>query len=663
MTPPRPGALAGLYGTSIYRNDIQGLRALGALIIMAFHIWASKVSGGVDIFIVVSGFLMTSLLLRGWLTSGTKFTFDFWSKIIVRIAPSAYLVLLTTVIIGYYVLPPATVSAFIDEAIAAALHLENWMLVRRSVDYLASDIPASPLQQFWALSVQVQFYAVLPFLLIPLAFFSRRMNTAKPLVAGFALLLVLSFMYATHKVAEDPVGAYFNTFARGWEFLAGGVLFLLSPLLKLSRRTSMLLAILGILLVLCSAFLVPGGALYPGPVALIPVAAAILIIVSGVSGVYQSKLLSSKVMVFLGGFSFTIYLWHWPVLIFYKEMYRQAEVSLLPGLAIIIISIALAYITQKIEVVVKRVVGKKVLYGYVAGILCLIPVGVGIHHLKSEINDIRLSVMAEWQAYDFSVQTLDNGIYEEYEFTEISRQELISARDHLPESYSNNCHQGVRGSDVITCDYGDVAGDKTVVLVGGSHALQWLPALGAIGARNGFKIVSMTKAACMFGPAASANASCHRWNMQALQTIIDLAPDLVVTNSTRAAGGLEIVPDAYVESWRRVTEQGIPLLGIRDNPWFHFDVPECIARNPDNHLNCSVKRSEHLAEINPALQYSDLIYSMDMTEYICTEERCPVTFNGHLMYRDRHHIHVPYVSLMTNVFEAQMRRVYPTLFE
>lgn len=656
------GVLATLYGASFYRKDIQGLRALGALIIMAFHIWFNKVSGGVDIFIVVSGFLMTALFLRGWLSSGVIFTFGFWSKIIVRIAPSAYIVLLFTVVAGYFLLSPSIIAEFIEEAMAAAFHLENLILMKRSVDYLASDMMPSPIQQFWALSVQVQFYAMLPFLLIPLAYLSNRIRSASVLLSGVVLVLLASFIYAYYKVEQDPVTAYFNPLARGWEFLAGGVLFLLSPWLRLGKKASAVLALLGIAIVFCSAFLIPRGAAYPGPVALIPVMAAVFIILSGLSGVYTNRFLSSRAMVFLGSMSFTIYLWHWPVLIFYKQIFNEMHVSLFSGLTIILLSVVLAYLTMLFEGYIKNAVGKKVIYGYLLGVVFFLPTTALVYYFSVNIKNIQEDAVSDWREHDFSQGILANGISEEDEFY-VSRRELIAARIILPEPYGTDCHQNSDGYEVKTCSFGEIGSEKKVILVGGSHAMQWLPALDEVGVRNGFEVINMTKSACPFGHLESANASCSAWNKSALEEIIRISPDLVVTNSTRTAIKKEYIPDSYLEVWKRIRSHDIPIVGVRDNPRFDFDVPECVHRNSGNHYSCAVERSEYLKDTNPALAHNGLINSLDMTEFYCGDDFCPVTFKGYLMYRDRHHLHVPYVRLMADEFEKKMIEAYPELFE
>jgi len=150
---------------SEYREDIQGIRAVGAILIMIYHIWLNKVSGGVDVFFVISGFLMTGILVKQYNEKGRILPVLFWAKIIKRLAPSAYLVLLATLIGSYFFYPVPLWPSLLSEVIASALHVENIQLIRKSVDYLAREVPPSPVQQFWALSIQIQFYIFLPFVI------------------------------------------------------------------------------------------------------------------------------------------------------------------------------------------------------------------------------------------------------------------------------------------------------------------------------------------------------------------------------------------------------------------------------------------------------------------------------------------------------------------
>ena len=225
--PTADGAvLSGAATRDDYRHDIQGIRAISALLIAVYHIWINKVSGGVDVFFVISGFLMTGVLIRQIHQLDRIRPLIFWGNLIKRIAPCACTVLLFTLVAGYFIVPEPLWSQLIQETLFSALNLENIELMRRSVDYLARELPPSPVQQFWALSTQVQFYLLLPPVLMLALWIGRRKGSVSrtPLLLGIGLVAVASLFYSIVETAREPVSSYFNPAARVWEFFSGALL-------------------------------------------------------------------------------------------------------------------------------------------------------------------------------------------------------------------------------------------------------------------------------------------------------------------------------------------------------------------------------------------------------------------------------------------------------
>lgn len=649
------------YARSDYRYDIQGIRALGALLIMVFHIWFNKVSGGVDVFFVVSGFLMSSILLKGYFLDGTVNPFPFWGGIVKRVAPSAYLVLGVTLVVSYFIGSPAFLMGVVKEVIASALHLENIQLIRTSVDYLSSDRPPSPVQQFWALSIQIQFYVVLPFILIPLAFFSKRKGNSWPLFLGVVFIIISSFIYAVISVKSDPTSSYFSPFSRIWEFFFGILTFLFVSNFKFERYKQ-ILGISGIALIIGGAIFIPRGSGFPGFVSLIPVLGAIFIIISGTNGYkgLANKVLSSKPLVFLGGISFTIYLWHWPIFILYKDYSGHESVGFVQGLLIIIASVFLAYITnKKIESPFRNIPREKVFTNFSIGLLFFLPIITMAFMLKYEISSVitesRLKLDST-SAESFS----GNSVYLEDQRSEINRKEIISANGVMPESSYNGCNQ-TGESEVLTCDFGDLESNRDVVLVGSSHAQQWLPALNEIGKKNNFKVISMTKNGCSLGVTEESARACQEWNAGAIEEIINIKPYAVITNSTKTSiDRKEFVPKAYVKSWERLASNEINVIGIRDNPRFKFEVLDCIYKN-SNSLDlttCSIDRMDILLKTDPAIRYKDIIHIVDMSDMLCTSDKCLSTFSGKVMYRDSNHVSVEYVHFIKDNLGDKLKNIF-----
>ncbi len=643
-----------------YRNDIQGLRAVGALIIMIFHIWFNKVSGGVDVFFVVSGFLMASIVLKGYFSKGTVSPFPFWGGVIKRVAPSAYIVLGATLLASYFITSPVSIYSVLHEIIASALHLENIQLIRLSVDYLSTDRAISPVQQFWALSIQMQFYVVFPLILVPLAYLSKKKQTSAPLFLGVVSIILASFIYAMMLSKNDPAMSYFNPLSRIWEFFFGSLSYLvIANIKKIKYRQA--LGIVGIALIVGGAIFIPRGANFSGPISLIPVLGAVFIIMSGVGGKgLVNNLLSHKFLVFLGGISFTIYLWHWPILIFYKEYFGYESVSLLQGLMIMIVSTILAYLTsKKIESPFRKIPREKVLVNFSIGVLFFLPVMVAAFVFRHEVVSTTEKTLSALKREPVEPFAGDRIHLEEDDF-EPHRNRLLTIKKIVPAAYAEGCNQSMTGEEVTTCDFGDLNADKEIVLAGGSHAVQWITALDEIGKNNNFKVINMTKAACPLGAVEDSNESCHKWNESALEEIANINPYAVITNSTRTdLDKGEFIPESYIDSWKAINANGIEVIGIRDNPRFAFDVPECLHRNRNNPDpdTCTVDRADVLLATDPAIEYQDLIKSIDMSDMFCTDDKCLTTFSGKIIYRDAEHISVEYAHFIKDNFETKLKEV------
>ncbi|WP_201529609.1 acyltransferase family protein [Psychrobacter frigidicola] len=648
------------YILSGYRNDIQGLRAIGALIIMVFHIWVHKVSGGVDVFFVISGFLMSSIILKSFFVHNIINPFPFWGGIIKRVAPSAYVVLGTTLIASYLIISPVFIAGVVNEIIASALHVENLQLMRQSVDYLASDGLPSPVQQFWALSIQIQFYIILPLVLIPLAYISKRKKTSLPLFLGVALIIFLSFSYAVISVKNDPTMSYFNPLSRVWEFFFGVLSFLfVSNINKVKYKE--VLGSLGIFLIIGGAIFIPKGAGFPSYVSLIPVLGAMLLIISGSKGNgLVNDILSNKILVFLGGISFTVYLWHWPILILYKEYFGYNTISLFHGLVIMLTSIILAYFSnQKIESPFKKIPREKVILNFSVGILFFLPVIALSSMLKSQITSTIDNSLIDFETKEIKPFSEDK-IYLEDKATNFDRETFLSVKKIKPASYTIGCNQEGTGVKAKTCSFGDIRSNKQIVLVGSSHATQWLPALDEIGKKNDIEIINMTKSGCSLGAFETSDESCDEWNKRVLDKIIDINPYAVITNSTKtSARRKEFIPKSYIESWEKIASNGINVIGIRDNPRFNFDVPECIYQNrnsPDVN-SCSVDRADALLKNDPTIDYKHIISSIDMSDMFCTNDKCLPVFSGKMIYRDSNHMSVEYTYFIEDSLKTKLNHI------
>lgn len=662
-----------------YRDDIQGIRAIGAMLVLVFHIWFQKVSGGVDVFFVVSGFLMTGMLLRQYAKEEKLKPFHFWGGIIKRVAPSAYVVLLTTFILSYFFVPPVYWVATIHEFIFSAGHLENLLLIRREVDYLQKGDPASPFQQYWALSIQVQFYAFLPFLIGPLLYISNSMKSLIPLILGVFVFIFVSFIYSLISTYSTPETAYFNPIGRVWEFLVGTLVAILIPYIKLSKKMALVLSFVGILVLFSVGIAFPRDWDFPGYVALFPVASAVFLIVSGRETENRSlvnSLLSNRYLVMLGSMSFTIYLWHWPVLVFFQHHYETTNLGVIKGMTIVVLGIILAIITTwLVETPFRKIPKSRIWVSYTAGLLFFIPsvtLGLGAKYYIENLHDVSV-VFKDPYFYDSKVSIQNNALDLDYGYVTAVSNDLGEAMDS-----ENGCVTIVTESEILTCEFGDVSSDSIVALVGGSHIGQWEPFFSNIAEEYGFKIISIIKNSCSLGyEIVEDNDTCKLWNENIVDYLNGLSPNLVITNSTRSnrprdnrlveGDPIEFVPAGHVEKWKEITALGIPVVGIRDNPWFESDPSYCVWKNRQEAGQCARPMEEVLLQDNPADAYVDkitLFISIDFTEFICVEGLCPAYFDGRLMWSDTHHLTRNYLEYITPSLKAsldQQTSIFQTL--
>jgi peptidoglycan/LPS O-acetylase OafA/YrhL len=294
-----------------FRPDVQGLRALAVTMVVVYHLYPRTLPGGfvgVDVFFVISGYLITGHLWREYQRSGRVRLLDFWGRRAKRLLPAAALVLAVTWLVARFALPSSQLSATAQQIQASALYYQNWLLAHDAVDYLASGQAATPVQHFWSLSVEEQFYLIWPLLFLAAAFLARnrrpghgnaRHGNAGRVLAGLMVALVAaSFAYSVYDTHANPLAAYFVTPTRMWELGLGGLLAMVPERRLPERRGWFGWAGLG--LVLASPFVLRGTTAFPGALALLPVGGAVLFIAGG-----PSRLLSARPLVFLGGISYS----------------------------------------------------------------------------------------------------------------------------------------------------------------------------------------------------------------------------------------------------------------------------------------------------------------------------------------------------------------------
>ena len=340
-SPPTP--------THRFRPEIEGLRAVAAILVAVYHVFLGRVSGGVDVFFVVAGFLITTSLLGHVERVGRPQVGRFVGRLASRLLPVAVVVLVAISAATLLWMPITRLAATFDEVVASALYYENWLLAAKAVDYLARDDGTSPLQHFWALSIQGQFYLVWLALFGLAVLLADRARIRRSIGAALALVFVGSLFVSVALTDRNQPLAYFHTGARMWEFAAGGLLALaIARLPRAWGRLSLVGGWVGLAMIVSCGVLIPVSTSFPGWIALWPVVGALLVIAAGDSRHRwaSSRLLGSRPFVFVGGVAYALYLWHWPILIFYRlQRGGDGPVGIRAGLAILAVSFVLAVVT------------------------------------------------------------------------------------------------------------------------------------------------------------------------------------------------------------------------------------------------------------------------------------------------------------------------------
>lgn len=678
MPPPAPNRPADVPRTSARpagkrRSDIEGLRAVAALLIAVYHVWFGTVSGGVDVFLLLTGFLITGSLVRAVERDGRIAFGAFWARLVKRLFPAGAVVLAAVLAGTYLFLPRSRWTDVITDVQAAALYHGNWHLATGAVDYMAESSAASPAQHFWSLAVQGQFYLLWPVLITVAALLAARIGhsvRAAALVAAGSVLAV-SFGYSLWITATQPVWAYFDTGARLWELALGGVLALTIHRVRLPRWLRLAAGWLGLVALITCGVVIGDALPYPGYASLWPLLAAMLVIVAGAGGENAPRsanhLLGWRPLTWLGGHAYTLFLWHWPVLVFYLETTDQVRPSLAGGFLVLGVSFAAALATSwVIEGGVTRLTLTRSAppWSLAAGVLFVVPVlaaGLLWNQSIERERQLRLELSSDPLAYPGAAVHLSPELAENLPSLPVYPDTTTVLRDTVDQT--RECNTLIPETEMRSCVFGDPESEYTVVLTGSSHARHWFQALHTITEQHGWRLVVMTKNACQFssGPSLYQDepyTECVDWNEQVMDELAELRPDAVFTLGTLTQPGEgdgEYVPDGFVERWRQLDGLGVDVVAVRDTPRFGFNVAECVDRNGPG--SCAEDQDYSMADSSPFEGLEEVPANtrfLDMTDYLCDEGLCHGVIGNQLVYYDTNHFSYAFSKSLAVVMEPYL---------
>lgn len=653
-----------------FRPEIQGLRAVAALLVAIYHIWMGRVSGAVDVFFVVSGYLVIGTLLRQVERSGRVQFMRFYGSLAKRLLPNALAVIVFVLVASLFLMPSSRWRTTMFELLASTLYLENWLLARLSVDYLARNDVVSPVLHYWAMAVQGQFYLVWPVIITGIALACRflRLNLRSTATVVLAVIFGASLAWSVYFTKINQSVAYYDTASRMWEFAAGGLLALWYPKIRFSAPAYAVLGWTGTLLIIVCGLVLKVSTVFPGYAALWPVGATVLVLIAGTEGgrFGAHQFLASRFMMRLGDVSYALYLWAWALLAFWLLYADKHAAGLWDGLAVLAVAIVLSFLsTRWLETPIRNSsIGKEKPWRAVAlGLGLIAPVTIAISAWGAYIyqqRNVAQNRTVDAAVYPGALARMPNAVTPpQAPFVPTP----IQAPGDVSIAYEYGCQINSEVPGLRTCEFGKKDAPRSIALIGGSHSTHWLPALRRQADARDFRIITYLKGGCPFTASDEHGPICRDWNEKVIQSLANDAPDLIVTTATRDRGSDEHVPQGYLAQWQKVERLGIPILAIRDNPWFDFNVPDCVERHGADSARCRRKRSEVLAERTPWSAVPAIpanVRFADYSDLFCGSTDCQPVIGNVLVYFDSDHISATYARSLAPMVWADIARALGT---
>ncbi|GAB3272704.1 acyltransferase family protein [Arthrobacter pigmenti] len=668
-----------------FRSDIQGLRAIAVALVVIYHLWPEPLSGGyagVDVFFVISGYLITSHLLSAPPRNLNDLG-RFWSRRIRRLLPACLLVLGASSIATRLFLPSTQWSDSASQTIASALYVQNWLLAGRSVDYLAADSASSPVQHFWSLSVEEQFYLAWPLLIMAAYLIAtrRRFHARRFTRTLITVVILASLAFSILATAAEPASAYFITPTRIWELAIGGFAATLGSANAKSRHGlgSAVVSWCGITAIIVTGFAYTSSTAFPGYAALLPVLGTAAVIVAGSGSRWApTSVLKIRPVQWLGNVSYSLYLWHWPLIVI-VPFASGGSLGILDKSAILVASLVLAGLTKafvedKFRSAPTGFPLRRNFTLAAAGMLAVSLMGAAqLVETASLTNKAEQQLVAATQhgkdclgaaalAKGKDACPIDTD-------PELIPDPALAAEDKS-DPYDDGCWVVAPYSDRINCTYG--RGPTNVAVVGNSHAGHWMPALQKLAQKHDWTITTYLVSRC--APSAAKQKfdtpektqNCYDYGQWVLEETSGAKYDLVITSERQSVPILGRAPDTSykpaVEGYERYLREwaagGTNILAFKDPTFPGVHIPDCLATNPDDHSQCSATRDEWIVQdpLVAAVRNVNLpaVSSVSFDDLVCAPDRCRGVNGKVVTYFDSSHLSATYVETMAPYMEKSI---------
>jgi len=601
-----------------YRPDIDGLRAFAVLAVVYFHAFPEKLPGGfvgVDIFFVISGFLITQIIHEN-LKSDTFSFFDFYCRRIKRIFPSLILVLAASFIFGWIFLIFDEFQQLAKHIMSAVTFTSNVTLWNES-GYFDNSGETKPLLHLWSLAIEEQFYVFWPLVL----WVAWRIKFK--LIAVAALLLMASFIFNISNIKNDEIATFYSLLTRAWELLAGASLaiFIDSKKLVADSYAEYLGSIVGFGLIMLSMIILDKESLFPGWWALLPVLGTILVINNGANSPVSEYILSNKVIVWLGTISYPLYLWHWPLLSFARISEARIPDAHIRSKAILL-AILLAWITYK---VVEKPIrfGKKIRENTKVSALIILMLIIGTLAFFTFIKQGKVFGKGE------AIQNLYTGDIGHREFHQYSFEHFYEC---TPKKIAE---KAARWEGYVRCQQSKINQPIDIALIGNSHAEHLF--IGLAENLPGKNIVYY-----VFTGLPSIENKLYEDTFQFLNQT-DSIKHIVISMDWAGKYDLDKVEAELLKTADQLIAKGKFVYLIEDVPTFSFDPIRCKGiRFPYKAEMCTDlrKTQEYEAMLSRVIKKNKRIRLIKTLKYFCDEQKCGMTHGNKLLFRDTNHLNI-----------------------
>lgn len=681
-----------------FRPDIEGLRALAVILVMANHATLPLFSGGyigVDVFFVISGFLITKHLVGEVERTGRISYVSFYARRVRRLLPASALVLVAVTIATWAFLPPSVWSATSWEVAAAGLFVANWVFAARATDYFASDALSSPAQHFWSLSVEEQFYFLWPALLgVAAGLVALRLWHLRTRM-GVALGLVFfpSLLWSLFLTESDPARSYFVTTTRLWELALGGLVAIAWPwFARLSRNLSFALGWVGLAAIFAGAVLFSDETVFPGAAALLPTFGAAFVIVAGAVSTGDTgaaHFLGKRPLVWVGGLSYSLYLWHWPFVVFAPFVFPGLGAWFL--VVAVTASVVPAWLSFKLvekPVRASRQLRESNSLTMMLGVSCLVVVVTGAGLLQSRAmqseESERLIVAEAAISGAFPGAAAAYGDVKEPLVQVRTAQDLAPSLSWVEQDTGRGaddvCKTRTGDSDLVICDAGDPGNPIRVVLVGDSHALHWFPALEEMANDGSFYLQQVVKTACPFTETGIASRKtqqedtvCSAWQDSAIEFLRQDPPDVVISSSRDGrhaiVDGVVLSPEesgpaiaaGMVRVYEDLAVRGVKVVHLADTPLMSElgSPPDCVRDHIADLGECTVSEEAAFDPYAPSSVLKQMslrdVKLVDMRDGFCDSGQCRSVIGNVIVFRDEHHMTQTYARSLGPYLYEQLR--------